>query len=217
MSGKDPRIPDWIAERLKTAGGATLGGMPKVRVVHGENARGWPMPDKGALKYVDPSDALKPWGCFILEELMPPEFFGDPGEWERQRWAWGEDGRRHEIMAPFPSQGAYVFVQPLVTPDGLPFPLTEQVVQYVEWLIQQRREQPVNAYTNAQLTKRRVEAMQKAREERQAEIDARLEVIADEMSSRAEEVNAGETRVMGLPSGEIVRLTDKRRFAKEQS
>lgn len=210
---KDPRIPDWFAERLTRAGGTTLSGLPKVRVVHGENARGFPMPDPEALRYCDPADALKPWGCFILEEWMPPEFFGDPDEWERQRWAWGDDGRRHEIMAPFPSRGEYVFVQPLIA-GRIVFPLSEQVAQYVEALIRDRHATPQNTFTNAQLTKRRVEAMKEARAAKQAEMDARLAVIADEAATRAEAVNAGETRAYSLPSG--AKFTDRRRSAKEQ-
>ena len=206
---KDPRIPDWVAEKLANAGGRTLGGLPKVRVIHGENARGFPMPDKDDLKYLSPEDASEPWGCFILEEWMPPEFFGDPAEWERQRWAWGDDGRRHEIMAPFPAQGAYVFVQPLVAPNGYPFELSDQVVQYVEWLIETRRDTPQNTYTNAELTKRRIDAMREAQEEKRRETEARLELIAEENRLRTERVNAAETREYSLPSSTL-RVTDRR-------
>ena len=215
MLRKDSRIPDWFADRLTNAGGTTLSGLPKVRVVHGENARGFPMPDNEALKYVDPNDPLEGWGCFILEEWMPPEFFGDPQEWERQRWALGGDGRRHEIMAPFPSRGEYVFVQPLAAPDGTPFPLTEQIAQYVEWLVRQRQQTPVNTYTNAQLTARRVEAMREAQEQKRREASERLAVIADECATRAEDVNREATRVYSHPSGFTVK--DRRATAaKEQ-
>lgn len=211
----DPRIPVWFAERLKNAGGTTLSGLPKVRVVHGENARGFPMPDRHAFKYLDPEDASQPWGCFVLEEWRPPEFFGDRAEWERERWAWGSDGQRHEIMAPFPSRGEYVFVQPLVAPSGAPFQLTGQVADYVEWLIQARRAQADNAYTNAQLTLRRIDAMRAAQEERRKQAEERLAVIADEMQTRAEEANLADTRAYSLPNG--VRVVDRRTAAKEQS
>lgn len=211
MNVKDSRIPEWFERRLTNAGGTTLSGLSKVRVVHGEHARGFPMPDKDALKYINPENPLEPWGCFILEEWMPPEFFGDPEEWERQRWAVGDDGVRYEIMAPFPSRGEYVFVQPLVTPDGHAFPLSEQVAEYVEWLVHERRRVPVNTYTNAQLTRNRIDAMREAQAAKERETAARLELIADEKRSRAEEINAGETREWSIPGIGAMRVNDRRK------
>lgn len=212
---KDPRIPDWFAERVTRAGGTTLDGRPKVRVVHGDTARGFPMPERGMLKYLDPEDASKPWDCFILEEFRPPEFFGDRDLWDRLMFEVDDEGNRRQIMAPFPYRGEYVFVQPLVAPSGLPFAMTEQVAEYIEFLITLRRAQADNAYSTAQMQRDRIEAMRKAREEKERERAERLEVIADDMRRRAEVVNAGETRVMSLPSGEVV-VRDRRRV-KERS
>ncbi len=215
-----PEIPSWFEARLSAVGGTTLDGRPRLRVIWGQDAKGFPWPDNEHPKYISPNNALKGWSCFILEQYAGPEFFGDPGEWEKARFAWGEDGQRHEIMAPYPSRGEYVLVQPLCTPDGEPLPLTDAVADYVSALMKEHHSRPLNAYTSQKLIAERLDAINRAREEKRQEGAARLEIHYDESATRADATNARQTREWNkLPAAALSRarefLSRKRKGATQ--
>ncbi len=135
---------------------------------------------------------------------MNPEFFGDPEEWERARWG-RQDGKRVEIMAPFPHRGEYVFVQYIMTPAGEAMPLTDDVADYVAMLVRTRHRMPHNGYTSQRLIAERLEAIRREREEKRRETDAMLAEIGDRHRTRQEETNALGTRAYSLPRIELAR------------
>jgi hypothetical protein len=194
-----PEIPSWFEARVTAVFGTTLSGKPKGRVVWGGDARGFPWPDN-QLKYISPLDPTVGWACFVLEQFVSPEFFGMEDVWERNRWTWDGEGKRVELMAPYPRGGDYVLVQPLVTPDGEAFPLTEGVAEYISWLVKTNHETPHNGYTQQQFIRERIEKIQKAKAERRKEADEHLKVVADEAATRADRANLGMTREYSLPS-----------------
>lgn len=179
-----PEIPSWFEARLRALG---------MRVVWGMDARGFPWPDNRQVKYVSPNDPEVGWACFILEQFVEPAFFGDPDDWEKNRWKW-VDGRLVETMAPYPSRGEWVFVQQLATPDGEPMPLNEQVADYVSWLVRTHHQRPLNGFTNQTEIAARIDAIKKLREERRKETDAQLETVFDEAATKSEETNTRATR-----------------------
>lgn len=188
-----PSKPSFFDARLAQIGGTRLNGDPKLRVVWGCDARGFPYPDNQSLKYISPLDPEVGWACWILEQWVGPEFFGDPGEWERGRWEW-VDGRNVEIMAPFPHAGEYVFVMQLATPDGDPFPLGDQALTFIEWLVSNHHRTPHNAYTQQRLIADRLQKIRAAQDERRREIDAALAAAYEEAASKTEAANAAQTR-----------------------
>jgi hypothetical protein len=193
-----PEIPSWFAARLRAIGGETLSGQTKLRVVWGMDARGFPWPDN-ELKYVSPNDPLVGWACWILEQWVEPAFFGKPDEWEKRRWGW-IDGKRVELMAPYPSRGEYIFIQQLATPAGESFLLSEQMLDYISWLVQNAHTRPHNAYTQQTLIGERLQAIRDWREEKRKESEERLAEAFDEHATRADDANRRATRAWSLPS-----------------
>lgn len=188
-----PALPPFWEARMAQIFGRRINGEPKGRVVWGCDARGFPHPDNQELKYASPNDPLVGWNCWVLEQWVGPQFFGDPDEWERLRWAW-VDGRRVEVMAPFPHEGEYILVMPLATPNGEPFPLGDQALEFIEWLMAGHHQAPHNAYTQQQLIAARLEKLRAAREERRKEVGDELAKRREEILSKTEQTNAAQTR-----------------------
>lgn len=204
-----PEVPSWFEARLRALG---------LRVVWGMDARGFPWPDNRQVKYVSPNDPEIGWACFILEQYVGPEFFGDPDEWEKNRWVWSDEGKRVEVMAPYPSRGEWVFVQQLATPDGDPMPLTEQVADYISMLVHVHHTTPHNGYTQQKLIAERIEKIQRLREERRRAGAEQLEINFDESARTAAITNARQSRVWNKLSQSALSGRVRRLFnpSKEQ-
>jgi hypothetical protein len=190
-----PDKPPFFDARLAQIGGRLLNGDPKLRVVWGCDARGFPWPDNQQLKYICPDDPEAGWACWILEQFVTSDFFGDPGEWERNRWRW-QDGRNVEVMAPFPSGGEYVFVMQLATPDGETFPLGDQALTFIEWLVASHHTTPHNGYTQQKFIGERLDKIKAAQAERSRASDERLAAIYD-AATRQDELNRTGGRLYG--------------------
>jgi hypothetical protein len=194
-----PEIPSWFAARLKALSGESLDGRPRFRVVWGMDARGFPYPDNSELKYVSPHDPTVGMACWILEELVKPEFFGDPDEWERGRWTW-LDGKQVEVTAPYPHRGEYVMVQHLTAPDGSFMPLSDAVADHISYLVRISHQKPHNGFTNQRLITERMDKIKRWQEERRKETEALLAEQFDRHATTADETNASATREWSLPA-----------------
>lgn len=194
-----PDQPSWFRARMDALLGRTLDGRPKLRVVWGCDAKGFPNVDAEEPKYVHPDDPEQGWDCWILEQWVEPSFFGDPDSWEKNRWGW-IDGRRVELTAPYPSRGEYVFIMPLSTSAGEPLPLNEEVSAFVASLVKTLHDRPHNSYTNQQLIAQRIKSVREWRAQNRAASDARLKEIGERHKSKADELNTLHTRRYSLPS-----------------
>jgi hypothetical protein len=194
-----PELPSWFEARLAALLGRTLDGRPKLRVVWGCDAKGFPNADPREHKYVHPDDPEAGWDCWILEQFVAPEFFGTPEDWERGRWGW-IDGQSVELMAPYPSRGEYVFIMPLAAPDGSPLPLNDEVADFVSELVRKLHDRPHNAYTNQQLIAKRIADVRDWREQKRVASQARLEEIKERHRSTQDDTNTKATREWSLPS-----------------
>jgi hypothetical protein len=195
-----PEQPSWFRARMDALLGRTLDGRPKLRVVWGCDAVGFPNADPDEPKYVNPDDPEQGWDCWILEQFVGPEFFGDPDTWERGRWGWSEEGRRVELMAPYPSRGEYVFIMPLSSPSGEPLPLNDEVADFVASLVRSLHNRPHNAYTNQEQIAKRMADVREWREQKRAASEARLGEIRERHRSKAEQTNTESTRAWSMPS-----------------
>lgn len=131
-----PILSDSLQKELTKVGGVNQFGEPNFRLVWGQNERKIAF---GALhmKYIigrairwedkfDPKTNLhtkerivEEIGLprFILEEWMPPDFFGTPQVWENHRWNW-IDGIREDNLGPYPERGRYVHYSTVETDEG---------------------------------------------------------------------------------------------------
>lgn len=189
-----PEQPSWFRARVDALLGRTLDGRPKLRVVWGCDAKGFPNADPEEPKYVNPEDPEAGWDCWILEQFVGPEFFGDPDAWEKGRWTTTPEGQRVALMAPYPSRGEYVFIMPLATPAGEPLPLTDDVADFISQLVRTLHGRPHNSYTNQQLIAQRLEQVKTWRAARQAARDARLAEVRERHRSKQDDTNTRQTR-----------------------
>lgn len=126
-----PPMPSGFETELLLAGGRVPDGRPRFRVVHGRKALDW----NGELKYVWGCD--DGWNCWVLEEAVPPSFFGPREDWELQN-----------LERPYPASGDYVIVEPLISPliqGGHAVPLNDgRVITRARFLRKAREEMPTN-------------------------------------------------------------------------
>lgn len=120
-----PHKPDWFDGRLANYGGRDLFDQPKLRVIFAPNVRD----HLGNHKYKHPQGGILE--CWVLERLMPPDFFGEIDDWERDRYFYDDV---HQVMVDrkgaFPRRGDYVMICPL-THGGEIIPLTESTYQSI--------------------------------------------------------------------------------------
>lgn len=111
-----PERPQWWDAKITQLGGTNYKGEPNLRTVWGLDERKL----NGQLKYPNPENPQKGMNCWILEVWMPPEFFGDPAEWNE------------ELCGPFPREGFYGMKTPLMFGDGQYVPLTDATFESIQ-------------------------------------------------------------------------------------
>jgi hypothetical protein len=97
-------VPEFFKKAIDEIGGKNLYGQSRYRVVWSKDQRWEAGLLKGCPKYLWPDGRLME--CFILEVWYPPQYFGDPKEWN------------DAICGPFPHQGFYGIKSPLIIWDG---------------------------------------------------------------------------------------------------
>jgi len=107
-------IPTSFKRKVTEICGKTPAGGPYLRVV-------W-MPDQEMFACGDPhvpkyGEELK---YFMLENWLPPEFFGTPEQWSESRWHQEEDGSWLDVLGEYPRRGLYGAFLPLMDSNGLP-------------------------------------------------------------------------------------------------
>lgn len=162
----DYRVPESIARRLTTAGGANRFGTPNYRLVWGESrivpiTGRWD--DNGTIETrFEPK--YFPTERWHLEKWCPPEDYGTPEKWELAgREIWG--AVTVDTAGPFPSSGDYELVLTLQEPKtGGYLPLDATVC---EWLVQLLiRSRDFSFWQRKQAIEQREERLKRQRIER---------------------------------------------------
>lgn len=107
-------IPEFFKKAVDDIGGKNLYGEPRYRVVWSKDQRWETGLLKGCPKYLWPDG--REMECWILEVWYPPQYFGDPKEWNE------------DICGEFPYKGLYGIKSPLVRVhfnEFEPLPLNE--------------------------------------------------------------------------------------------
>lgn len=111
-----PYKPTWWDNKITQLGGTNVKGEPNLRTVWAPDERKL----NGQIKYPTPEDPRRSMECWILEVWMPPEFFGNPKEWNEA------------LCGPFPREGFYGMRTPLMFGDGKYVPLTDATFESIE-------------------------------------------------------------------------------------
>jgi hypothetical protein len=177
-----PAKPTFFDASLRMIGGDNPLGQSYLRVVWGWDARLFRNEDPNALAY--PGPFLDRW---ILEKWLPAEFFGTPEEWEKCRYFQSADGKRIDSLGPYPRQGRYGMVMPLVaaglsgTTEGDFIPLGEEVLTFVEILLPTIRFQTPDAYQSAENYRKLQEQMADEESKRWEEAEQYADILGDEL------------------------------------
>ncbi len=179
-------VPDFFKKAIDQLGGTTLDGRPRYRVVRAEEQRWESGLLKDCPKYLWPDGRLME--CWVLEVLYPPQYFGDPKDWNEA------------VCGEFPHRGFYGIKAPLVVPKGdelVILPLTESTLDSIrqkhiadlEWT-QQNAADRLASIIQAQTD------WQRRREE---SADANAEALMDEYRMNEEVLDAPDTRIYSMP------------------
>lgn len=164
-----PAKPTFFDSSLLLIGGKNPLGEPNLKVSWGWDLRMFRNGDDRALKY--PGPFLDRW---ILEKWLPPDFFGSEKHWEQFRYNKSGDGKNIDLLGPFPRQGQYGMVMPLITKDGDFIPLGSEVLVFIDRLRADFESRTLNVYSDAKLYARLQESMAVEEAEMQQE-QARIE------------------------------------------
>lgn len=190
-----PAKPDYFDRELTKIGGTNPHGEPMLKV-----GWGWDLKTirfgKEALKY--PGPLLNRW---ILEKWLSPKFYGSEKHWEQHRWTTTGTGNKIDLLGPYPRQGQYGMVLPLVTGLGEYISLDDgnAVLEFV------RRVQDtfdtsrlLNAYSDAKRYARIQKQMALEEEKQQAEQDKLAAEQYEYFRTHEHELN--QERIYSVPS-----------------
>jgi len=159
-------IPFRLQKRIREIGGLAPNGKPLFRVMRGCDRMTW-IGGEERLKYPEAKER------YVFEMLCPPENYDSPEIWE-QNFTIYLNGKRIELLGPFPREGEYELVRVIETPTTKAFvPLTETICDALVATAKLNRELP-------ERIKR--EAAQQRREKEEAARQQRLVDRINDMS-----------------------------------
>jgi len=182
-----PELPKWFEEKLNAKFGYSLNGYPKLKVVFAPYVRDF----RGNHKYINPL-TNRTFECWVLTRRVNPSFFGDPADWEKDRW-FNDDvsQRKVDTKGEYPHEGDYIFICPLSN-DGEFLPLTESVFHAICAKVK------VDEEFAEKTAAERLEQMQQSDAEKQTAADKRSKEIEGERDeyyrSNWDRINKGATR-----------------------
>ena len=205
-----PAKPTFFDTNLRSIGGDNPLGEPFLRVVWGWDARVFRNGNPDALAY--PGPFLERW---ILEKWLKPEFFGSPEEWEKHRYFRSADFKQIDCLGPFPRQGRYGMVMPLIaagiqgTTEGDYIPCGEAVLTMVEMMLPSIQFNTPNAYQSAENYRQLQEQMADEEAKRWEEAELQADIFGDEIKRKADFINRNPAfslppKTLWTPEGEHI-------------
>lgn len=183
------QVPQWFSDQLKNIGGINKYGQPNLRVVWGPEQRREYGLCKGFYKYCDPNNPDKPMECWILETWIPPEFFGDPSEWN------------YDLLGPFPREGQYGLKSPLIIYNSAGEPYAVELDESCLTAI--REKQFADIQWSKQNAARRLEMIEeqiaKSEAFRRERADKEADDLFDHYTSHQHELDQADKRVWSFP------------------
>lgn len=179
-------IPEFFKKEIERIGGTNLYGQPRYRVVWSKDRRWENGLLKGCPMYLWPNG--REMECFILEVWYPPQYFGDPAEWNES------------ICGEFPYKGFYGVKSPLATlVDGDIFvmPLNESTLD----AIRRKHLHDLEWHeTNASDRLRAIIEQQTVWQKHRVELaDKEADELFDHYNAHKQELDNDDNRVFSMP------------------
>jgi hypothetical protein len=184
-----PHKPEWFDGALARIFGYNTFNKPRMVVEWGCDARWYRNGNPQALKYPNPANPRVGIDRWILAEWTPPHFFGNPDDWERERYLYDETGTKRDLLGDYPSEGLYTMVMPLCTSEGNYIPASMQVVEWCEALLKDMHHStwtPQNALVRLRQQEERISREMKTDEE---SVDKAVEELTDYYNTRGSRID----------------------------
>lgn len=126
---------------------------------------------------------------YFLEFYKPPHKFGDPDEWEKERWVMDDDEGLIELMPPFPHEGDYetwFCIEDVELKDGKPVKtkfreLDEVVLEFI-------RVEVEKVLNQQSLAKAHIESLQDSQEQKAKSLKPIKEEIKYRIKDRIDRI-----------------------------